>query len=55
MTKPKPGQERRSARDRAYANIARGATDARIGGDKDRAPESVPGQIGQAQRLVGDS
>ena len=57
MTKPKPGSKERPKRVeyRAYANLAPGAKDARLGGDKDRVPKSVPGHAGQAQQLAGDS
>jgi hypothetical protein len=57
MTKPKPESKERPKRVeyRAYANLAPGAPDARLGGDKDRVPKVVPGRIAQAQRLVGDS
>ena len=37
------------------ANLAPGAKERRLGGDKDRVPKTVPGHIGQAQQLVGDS
>jgi len=57
MTKPDPKSKERPKRVeyRAYANLAKGATSARLGGDKDRVPRTVPGHLGQAQQLVGDS
>jgi hypothetical protein len=57
MTKPEPKSKERPKRVefRAFANLAPGATDARLGGDKDRVPRTVPGHAGQAQQLVGDS
>jgi len=57
MTKPKPDSKERPKRVeyRAYANLAPGAKDGRLGGDKDRVPKSVPGHIGQGHQLVGDS
>ncbi len=57
MTKPKPDSKERPKRVqyRAYANLASGAKDARLGGDKDRVPKSVPGYLGKAHQLVGDS
>jgi hypothetical protein len=57
MTKPKPDSKERPKRVeyRAYANLAPGAKDARLGGDKDRVPKRVAGQIGEGHQLVGDS
>ncbi len=57
MTKPDPKSKERPKRVeyRAYKNLAAGAKDARLGGDKDRIPRTVPGHVGQAQQLVGDS
>jgi hypothetical protein len=57
MTKPKPESKERPKRVeyRAYANLVSGVKDARLGGDKDRVPKSVPGHVGQAQQLAGDS
>ena len=57
MTKPKPKSKERPkhVEFRAYANLAPGAKDARLGGDKDRVPGTVAGHIGQAQQLAGDS
>jgi hypothetical protein len=57
MTKPDPKSKERPKRVeyRAFANLAARAKEARLGGDKDRVPRTVPGHIGQAQQLVGDS
>jgi hypothetical protein len=57
MTKPDPKSKERPKRVeyRAYANLAPGAKAARLGGDMDRVPRVVPGQVGRAQQLVGDS
>ncbi len=38
-----------------FANLGSSRTLAFLGGDEDRAPETVPGRIGGAQRLRGDS
>ena len=38
-----------------YSNAADPAQRATAGGDKDRRPQTVPGRIGSAQRLPGDS
>lgn len=38
-----------------FANLARRREAAVVGGDVDRAPETVPGRIAQAQHLRGDS
>jgi hypothetical protein len=38
-----------------FANLATPGQRGRAGGDKDKRPETVPGRIGQAQRLPGDS
>jgi hypothetical protein len=57
MTKPKPEAKERPKRVeyRAYANLAPGTKDARLGGDKDRVPKVVAGHVGSGQQLVGDS
>lgn len=38
-----------------FANLGSSRTPAFLGGDEDRAPETVPGRLGGAQRLRGDS
>ncbi|HXE81018.1 MAG TPA: DUF1553 domain-containing protein, partial [Vicinamibacterales bacterium] len=38
-----------------FENPANPRQRGKLGGDRDRVPETVPGRIGQAQRLVGDS
>ena len=38
-----------------FANLGSSRTLAFLGGDEDRAPETIPGRIGGAQRLRGDS
>lgn len=54
---PEERRERRPRRvpRRFFADRAPGRKPATLGGDKDRVPETVPGVIGQAQRLHGDS
>ena len=42
-------------RGRTFANLVTPAAPAYLGGDEDRAPLTVPGRLGQAQRLRGDS
>ncbi len=57
MSRPEKGSKERPKRVeyRAFENLAPGAKEARLGGDKDRVPRTVPGRVGQAQQLVGDS
>ncbi len=43
------------AKDGSFVNAARPRERARLGGDLDRIPDTVPGHLGQAQRLKGDS
>jgi hypothetical protein len=38
-----------------FANLARPQEHGILGGDPDRIPATVPGRLGEAQRLVGDS
>jgi len=56
MSSPEKGSKERPKRVeyRAFENLASGAKDARLGGDKDRVTRTVPGRVGQAQQLVGE-
>ncbi len=53
--KENPKEKPKPERVIVYANVATPAQRATLGGDKDRVPKTVPGKVGDAQQLVGDS
>ena len=56
MTKPKPDSKERPKPVQSRVHQPRNRRQGRrLGGDKDRVPKSVPGSLGKAHRLVGDS